>query len=74
MQIFQQIKKKAKQIASWHRLEKSIKPTHNFDNKPLPKAPDYSDLSSWMAHPLVNSNVYFTQKECLEMMLGKTVK
>lgn len=60
MQILKKLKQKVRQVAGWSRFEKSIKPNHNFGAQPIPKAPEYSDLSNWFAHPKVKSKVNYT--------------
>ena len=66
MSILSNLKKKAQQIVGWGRLKKSIQPGHDFDEKVIPNAPKYEDLSNWFAHPARASKVHFTPEGIAE--------
>lgn len=60
MTLIKRIQKGARQIAKWNQFEKKIRPEKSFNHSYLPKPPNYSKLSNWVAHPNKASKVHFT--------------
>lgn len=57
---FTRIKKTIKRKIALSVLRQRIKPSHNFDAKPEPAAPDYSNLNHWAAHPHLKNSAAMT--------------
>lgn len=59
---FRKIKKAHSNVAKFMQLMQKIKPVGNYEDLPIPTAPDYSDLKYWAAHPDVFNKSKFAPK------------